>query len=277
MSRQLTLDFDPHQPRKVPLAQKSEIGLDMREISHEGVRLRYQLRRSRRRSIGLVIGESGLRVAAPSWVGMQQIEAAIRDKFSWIVRKLDEIGTRRQKLASDDQNWQFGGLIPYMGCSIELCGGQHPNEQRRGEVWFDGDPDRPVSGQKLWLPLPFDSQQPRVREMAQGWLQNQARHWFEIRLKAFEAQCGLRPTSWRLSSASSRWGSCNSRGRIGLNWRLIHFEPAVIDYVVAHELAHLREMNHSDAFWSTLRAIYPDYLQGHRLLKAHVPGELPML
>lgn len=276
MSRQLTLDFDSPAP-KAPAAQKSEIGLAMREISHEGVLISYQLTRSRRRTIGLVIGENGLRVAAPSWVGQQQIEAAIRNKFGWIVRKLDEVGTRRQKLASDDQNWQFGGFIPYLGRSIELCGGTHTNEQLRGAVWFDGDPDRPVSGQKLWLPLPLDARQPRVREMAQGWLQAQAMRWFEIRLKAFQAQCGLSPTSWRLSSANSRWGSCNSQGRIGLNWRLIHFEPAVIDYVVAHELAHLRELNHSDAFWRTLREIYPDYLQGHRLLKAHVPGELPVL
>ena len=277
MSRQLSLDFDPPTPQQALAPQKNEIGLAMREIRHEGVLLRYQLTRSRRRTIGLVIGEAGLRVTAPSWVGMQQIEAAIRDKFSWIVRKLEDVGTRRQKMASDDQNWQFGGLIPYLGRRIELCGGQHADEPRRGVVWFDGDPDQPASGQKLWLPLPLQAQQPRVREMAQGWLQHQARRWFERRLKAFETQCGLRPTDWRLSSAKSRWGSCNSHGRIGLNWRLIHFEPAVIDYVVAHELAHLRELNHSDAFWRTLREIYPDYLQGHRLLKAHIPGELPLL
>jgi len=70
-----------------------------------------------------------------------------------------------------------------------------------------------------------------------------------------------------LSSAGTRWGSAGADGTIRLNWRLVHFAPAVIDYVVAHELAHLREMNHSAAFWDVVRSVVPGYEQARASLR----------
>jgi len=73
-----------------------------------------------------------------------------------------------------------------------------------------------------------------------------------------------------LSSASTRWGSASADGSIRLNWRLVHFAVPVIDYVVAHELAHLREMNHSDAFWDVVRSVMPDFEAARGTLKSEV-------
>lgn len=280
MSLQLPLNFGNLKPAGARKADRSA-GIEQRELRHEGGQLLYQLSRSRRKSIGFVVGENGLRVTAPTWVSLQQIEAALHARIGWILRKLQEVEARHQRLAISEQNWCFGGLIPYLGSPLEICGGDshgaHHSDAQRAIVWYDGDPQHPHAGGRLWLPLPQDAQAQRIREMSQGWLQSQARSWFGARLQFFEQRCGLKPSSWRLSSASTRWGSCNSKGQIGLNWRLIHFEPTVIDYVIAHELAHLRELNHSDAFWRTLAEIYPDYLKGHQALKAHVPGVLPVL
>jgi predicted metal-dependent hydrolase len=76
----------------------------------------------------------------------------------------------------------------------------------------------------------------------------------------------------KLSSASTRWGTATADGTIRLNWRLIHFALPVIDYVAAHEVAHLREMNHSPAFWATVASIYPDYADAKaRLKNEHLP------
>lgn len=277
MSRQLSLDFDSIELTQPGVASSTQIGIDLRAFEYQGRTLRYQLLRSRRRSIGLTIGENGLRVTAPSWVGMAQIESAIATKFDWIVRKLSETALRKEKLATSEKNWRFGGKIPYLGQPVELCDASLSATYHQHSYWFDGDTLAPEPGQRLWLRLPAGAQTQQVREMAQGWLQAQARRWFGLRLAAFESQCGLKPTSWRLSNASGRWGSCNSQGRIGLNWRLIHFEKPVIDYVIAHELAHLKELNHSAAFWQTLKSIYPDYIEGHTLLKAHVPDQMPDL
>jgi predicted metal-dependent hydrolase len=82
--------------------------------------------------------------------------------------------------------------------------------------------------------------------------------------------------AFALSAAGTRWGSCTIQGNIRLNYRLIHYPLALIDYVVAHELAHLREMNHSAAFWATVGTVYPDY-DGARLALRKRSHEMPVL
>src|SRR5690606_804020 len=88
---------------------------------------------------------------------------------------------------------------------------------------------------------------------------------------------GLHIRRWRLSSAATRWGSCSSDGNIMLNWRLIHFEPDIIDYVIAHEIAHLREMNHSKDFWREVGLILPGFERARDALRQHAPGSLPLI
>jgi len=101
-------------------------------------------------------------------------------------------------------------------------------------------------------------------------LQSQARRVFEERCADFAARLGVRVRRLSLSSASTRWGSASADGSIRLNWRLVHFAVPVIDYVVAHELAHLREMNHSDAFWDVVRSVMPDLEQARGTLRTEV-------
>ena len=90
-------------------------------------------------------------------------------------------------------------------------------------------------------------------------LQRQAKRIFDERCRHFAAQLGVRMTRLSLSSATTRWGSAGADGAIRLHWRLVHFAMPTIDYVVAHELAHLREMNHSGAFWEVVRSVIPEY------------------
>jgi predicted metal-dependent hydrolase len=107
----------------------------------------------------------------------------------------------------------------------------------------------------------------------QGWLQRQARRIFEERCALYAPLLRVRVRRIALSSAATRWGSANVDGAIRLNWRLVHFSLAVIDYVVTHELAHLREMNHSPAFWQVVRSVLPDYEQSRAALR---DGTLPV-
>ncbi|MCD8503746.1 MAG: M48 family metallopeptidase [Burkholderiaceae bacterium] len=184
---------------------------------------------------------------------------------------------RQQKRQQTQSNWRSGGVVAYLGRGIELQCSTHEDPNARGQVWFDGSTDMPKHGDRLWLPLPPDSDTEQVRDLAQGWLQKQAKACFAERLDYFASSTGLRPKSWRLSSATGRWGSCTVEGKISLNWRLIHFEVPIIDYVIAHELAHLRQMNHSPAFWDEVKAICPDYLKAYRALKGLSPGDTPAL
>jgi predicted metal-dependent hydrolase len=79
------------------------------------------------------------------------------------------------------------------------------------------------------------------------------------RLERFSERMQAHFAGWRLSSARTQWGSCSHDGRVRLNWRLVHFPLPVIDYVIAHELAHLRELNHSPRFWREVARLLPSF------------------
>ncbi|MBA4216663.1 MAG: SprT family zinc-dependent metalloprotease [Roseateles sp.] len=219
-------------------------------------RIPYELKRARRRSIGFVVGPQGLRVSAPRWVPLQEIERALHHKGEWILRKLVEQRERQRRVQAARIEWVDGGQLPFLGERLTLV--VAPAER---EVRWD------ASTRELRLPLPAGAAAEQVRDLAQAWLKARAREDFLPRCQQFAARLGVTMTSLRLSSAQTRWGSASADGSIRLNWRLIHFAPAIIDYVVAHELAHLREMNHSPAFWDTVRSVLPDYERSRDALR----------
>jgi predicted metal-dependent hydrolase len=120
----------------------------------------------------------------------------------------------------------------------------------------------------LHVGLPQAATADQIRDAVQAWLQHEAHRLFTRRCQHFAAQLGVRMTALKLSSAQTRWGSASADGVIRLNWRLIHFGLSVVDYVVVHELAHLREMNHSPAFWEVVRSVLPDVDQRRAQLRS---------
>jgi len=246
------------------------MGARWREVVCDQQTIGFVLMRSRRRSIGFLITDDGLRVTAPNWVTLAQIDAAVIEKSRWILAKLRDWHARQEKLALSRTRWQQGGELPYLGRRIILSLGAQTRV-----ATFSGDADHPQDGDRLMLALPEHADMTRVRDAAQAWLQTRAKAVFGERLTYFLDRTGLRIRRWRLSGAATRWGSCTSDASIMLNWRLIHFTPSVIDYVIAHELAHLREMNHSSEFWAGVGQILPDYEQARAILKKHDPASLP--
>ncbi|WMD18472.1 DUF45 domain-containing protein [Achromobacter seleniivolatilans] len=245
-------------------------GARWREVATEQQPIGFVLLRSRRRSIGFVITDDGLRVTAPNWVTLTQIDDAVREKSRWILAKLREWYARKQQLAMAHTRWQAGGELPYLGKRILIGVGGDSRQ-----TYLSGDADAPEDGDTLWLALPSSADQSRIRDSAQAWLQQRAGAWFGARLAHFLQISGLKIRRWRLSSAATRWGSCTSDGNIMLNWRLVHFAPGIIDYVIAHELAHLREMNHSQDFWREVGQILPDFEDAKNILRRHDPASLP--
>lgn len=258
--------------RPAPLLQDSQLSLfdvapeitpaepgaprSRRELWLGQHRIGYELKRARRRSIGFVVGPQGLRVSAPRWVPVTEIERALHHKGEWILRKLVEQRERQQRIQSSRIEWMDGGSLPYLGAPLVLV--LAPAE--REVIWDDG-------ARQLRLPLPAGASAEQIRDLAQSWLQARAREDFLPRCQRFADLLGVTMKTLRLSSAQTRWGSASADGSIRLNWRLIHFAPAIIDYVVAHELAHLREMNHSPAFWDTVRSVLPDFERSREALR----------
>ncbi|MET0332951.1 MAG: SprT family zinc-dependent metalloprotease [Rhizobacter sp.] len=231
----------------------------------------YALRRARRKSIGFIVGIEGLSVAAPKWVGIGEIESALREKGDWILRKLAEQQERGQRLQAAKVDWRDGTGIPFLGETVIIVLDVRAGLTKGGAVLnADAEALPGVPRLTLHVGLPHTATPEQIRDVVQSWLQRQARRVFEERLTHFAQQLKVRYTRLSLSSAQTRWGSAGADGSIRLNWRLIHFAMPQIDYVVAHELAHLREMNHSPRFWDVVRTVMPDYEQVRSTLKDDV-------
>ncbi len=224
-----------------------------RLVRLDGRFVEYQLKRSRRRTIGFTIDARGLAVTAPTWVAQSQIETALAERGDWILRKLDEWRDHAARRERVSVRWADGATMPYLGQPLTL----RVDPAHAGTVRLDG------------TLLIVAGARDRLQDDVQAWLQKRAREHFAERLEAFADRHGVAPRRWALSSARTRWGSCAADGSIRLNWRLMHFPADIVDYVIAHELAHLREMNHSARFWQHLETLYPDYRRAREWLRAY--------
>lgn len=238
-----------------------------REIRLDGHLVAYALKRVRRRTIGFIVGTEGLAVNAPKWVGVADIESALREKAGWILRKLREQDERVRRRQAARVDWRDGTTIPFLGEPVIVV----IDPRATGAVLnADAEALPGVPRLMLHVGLPHNAAPEQIRDAVQSWLQRQARRVFEERCRHFAQQLRVRVTRLALSSAQTRWGSASADGAIRLNWRLIHFALPSIDYVVAHELAHLRHMDHSPRFWDVVRSVMPDYEAARGTLKDDV-------
>ena len=253
----ITLPTPPRAPDAPPL-RRIQLG-----VHH----LEYELRRSSRRSVGFTIDDDGLRVTAPRRITLAEIDNAIRSKQRWIIAKLLERGERQaQRQERAPVLWVDGAELPFMGGAVTL----RLEEAPRSRLAFD-----PVLGVLTVGVVPGLAEW-QLQERVRIWFQAEAKRVFTERLDVYAERLGVSYASMALSSAGTRWGSCTVEGNIRLNWRLIHFALPLIDYVVAHELAHLLEMNHSARFWATVESVYPDY-DGAKTALRKRSQELPVL
>ena len=214
----------------------------------------------------MLIGAQGLEVRAPRRVSLGEIEAALQEKARWIVRKLHDMQAHLRQLEQSRIVWAPHTRIDYMGQHLVL----RLDPQARSAVSTPGlaDAGEPAT---LSLALPEDAAPDAIRGAVERWMKLQARQHFAARLDHFAPLLGVQWHRLALSSARTRWGSAG-RDRAGhavirLNWRLMQHSPEIIDYVVVHELSHLRVMDHSPRFWQTVATVLPDYESRRRRLR----------
>ncbi|MDF3837639.1 SprT family zinc-dependent metalloprotease [Cupriavidus basilensis] len=242
-------------PQPQPNARRLQVG----ERS-----VHYTLKRSSRRTIGFTVDDRGLSITAPRWVTLSDVESAILEKQRWIFNKLGEWQHREARRVLPTVQWREGASLPFLGKPITL-----QLESPAGVLQFDAD------SRILHLALPVHADEQQIKDRVQGWLQHQARRLLAQRLDIYAEKLGVRHSAFALTSAATRWGSCTADGKIRMNWRLMHFPLSMIDYVAAHELAHLKEMNHSPRFWDTVASIFPEFRDARAQLRAHPPELLP--
>ena len=240
-----------------------------RESLLGGIAVGYEFKRGKRRTIGFSVSSQGLTVSAPKWVPLHEIDKAVVEKSGWIVKKLQETRERHDRLESARIDWKDGCTLAFLGEQIiVVLDPRHAFGGVGAELKSSLDTLPGVTHLTLHVGLPHTATPEQIKDAVQAWLMRQAKRIFTERLNHFAPTLNVQWRKLSLSSAGTRWGSASADGSIRLNWRLIHFKQSVIDYVVVHELSHLRVMDHSPRFWDTVRAVVPDYAALRSQLKA---------
>lgn len=234
-----------------------------RRLQLPGCELGYEFKRGQRRTIGLTVGADGVRVSAPRWTPLAEVDAFVLSKSDWLMQKRHQLAQMRQTQQLARTEWADGCSLDYLGQTLRL-------ELDPSHRFGAADALRPAQDGApacLRLGLAHQASPAQIQDAAQAWLMRQATQLFEARLNHFGPQLGVRHSRLRLSNAGTRWGSASVDGAIRLNWRLIHLPLELIDYVVVHELSHLRHMNHSPQFWDVVASILPDHGERRQRLK----------
>jgi predicted metal-dependent hydrolase len=224
----------------------------------------YELLRSRRRTMTFSVSPAGLSVRAPFGMPQHAIEAAVQEKGRWIVRKLGGMQQREERMAALKMDWQNGAELAYLGGSLQV----RIDSQAAKHVLTSLDATENKS--VLSLALPASASEKKISDTTKKWIVQQATQHYSARMNHYADLLGVKWRTLNLTNANTRWGSAKADGSIRLHWRLMQFSPEVIDYVVAHELSHLRELNHSPRFWAIVASVLPDYEARQKQLKGQV-------
>jgi len=205
--------------------------------------------RTKRRTIALIVEQDGtLTVRAPLRASRASIQQFIHEKMDWIKRTREKLGSIVQSPA---RQYVDGETFLYLGSSyhLKLVRPQRPSLQ------FEDGFTLSQTAQK------------RGEALFTRWYRGQAFEVISERVSQYAKNYGFTPKRVKISSAKTRWGSCSADGTLNFTWRLVMAPLDVIDYVVAHELAHLRIKNHSRKFWNAVEAIYPEYKKHRKWLR----------
>ena len=225
------------------MASRDLVTRDARSMALGAGAIDYVLvRRRGRRGIGLKVDETGLTVSAPATMPLARVEALARESERWILRKIAEWSERQVPVAA----WHDGAPLNFLGEVVTLR--VVPGKRSHAEL----------AAGELRVTLRGDTGE-EIRRAVVRWYRRAAHEWLAERTRTLATRAGIAPPKVMISSAMARWGSCNSRREVRLAWRLVKAPLALIDYVICHELAHLRHMNHSAAFWAEVGRQCPDY------------------
>ncbi len=209
-----------------------------------------KLIRSDRRTLALHIDEEGLLVVrAPLKAPDRLIREFIQKNEAWIEKTSERVKARRQERAP--RQFVEGELFPYLGNDYPL----HIAEDMFGKFLFE---DQFILSAKHLR---------RAPKLFERWYREEAFRVFTERCAEWAKLMGLKYQAIKLSSAKRRWGSCSTRGSLCFNWKLVMAPLAIIDYVVVHELSHLKYHNHSEKFWELVEAFYPEHQAAKKWLK----------
>lgn len=216
----------------------------------DGETIPYRLRRDprRKRLCMMVERDAAVELRVPTRTGRREIEHFIRGNEGWLRERL-EIARRAWAARAPLES---GRRLPLLDEELELS--TRPAQRNR------------VLRRDSTLLVSYSAEE-MVEPLLERWYRREARRHLGARVEALSERMGLHPSAITIRGQRTRWGSCSSAGRLNFNWRLMFAPTEVVDYVVIHELAHLRHMNHSAEFWALVARFDPLYLEHRKRLK----------
>ncbi|AHF05850.1 hypothetical protein DESME_01200 [Desulfitobacterium metallireducens DSM 15288] len=223
-------------------------------LNIQGTVIPYEERKnSRSKRLSLRIGRDKVRVTAPCKATKREIREFVEANQDWILAHWVKI--QEELLNIPKRQYQDGEALSVLGQSLELKI-MKTNQKTMRLRYLKEE-------KKIEIRLPegiaLENQNEATREILGQWLKRKAREVFQTKLDQVSAQMGVSYKAFRLKEQKTRWGSCSSKGNINLNWRVILAPEQVIDYLIIHELAHLKHMNHSPSFWDVVGQYCSDY------------------
>lgn len=224
--------------------------------------IKYILTRSNRKSVGITIKRSGeVRVTAPFSASEKQIEQIIVSKASWLEKKQEEI-RQINKLIENKRQFKDSEKFLYLGNEYTL---------RIKRIDSAADTEVTIKDGSIIVAIPKnllqDQELLHVKHTLKNWYIDRFAEIIRERINLYAKNIGVVPIKVTIREQKSRWGSCSGKGSINLNWKLIMAPLEVLDYVIVHELCHVKEMNHSQKFWSLVEGVLPNSSECRKWLK----------
>lgn len=222
--------------------------------------MQYQLIKSKRKTVAISFdGDGNLIVKAPWFVSDHEIDAFVRSKADWIEAASARLEREREKKEASRLKLENGDILPYLGERRVLS--VIREDRKRARVT--------CAMERLLLFLPYDADYEYRRNALEKWYRKEAAGIIREKAEEYAVLLKVAFEDIRIKDQKSRWGSCSGKGNLNFNWRLVMAPEPVLDYVVIHELCHLRHMDHSEHFWSLVASLCPAYKQYRKWLKEH--------
>jgi predicted metal-dependent hydrolase len=206
--------------------------------------INYQVQRSeRRKTVSIGVDHQGVTLTAPSETDSSHLQQLVYSRGPWIIRKQSNLRDSAQ-VVSSERRFVSGEEVRYLGRQYRLK--RIPNTQK-------------VRLYGRFLEIPDLENIPLLRSLIVEWFCLRAEERLPERVQLYSRRLGVSVPPIFVRDQQSRWGSCNAKGELRFNWRIIMAPMSLVDYVVAHELCHLEHLDHSSSFWKRLRQIMPDY------------------
>ncbi len=219
------------------------------------------IRKKNNKYIRIRICTDGMRVTAPTGISFSEVESLLGSKRNWIYKHYTQIQSINEE--ERDHTWEDGETVLYMGRDYNIrifnCRGKKTSVGFNGKE-FEVYVDSSISGAERDC---------SIKKAFKGWFIGRAREIIGNRLELFTEITGLKYNSFKIKEQKTRWGSCSGKGNLNFNWRIVMSPQWVVDYVVLHEICHLKYLNHSEKYWNMVSKYNPDYKKAKKWLKEH--------